>query len=123
MIKKADILLFLCLLVFGITVSWFSLSGSIAGEKVRVTADGELYGVYALDQDQRIEIVQNGHTNYITIKDGTAAMTSSSCKNQVCVETGAISRTKDKIVCLPNKVLVEIIAGNGQGGDVDVISG
>ena len=63
MIKKADILLFLCLLVFGIAVSWFSLSGSIAGEKVRVTVDGELYGVYSLDQDQRIEIAQNGHTH------------------------------------------------------------
>ena len=33
MIKKADILLFVCLLLFGIAVSWLSLSGSITGEK------------------------------------------------------------------------------------------
>ena len=36
MIKKADILLFVCLLLFGIAVSWLSLSGSITGENVRV---------------------------------------------------------------------------------------
>ena len=123
MIKKADFILFLCLLVFGIAVSWFSLSGSISGEKVRITVDGQLYGIYDLSRDQQIAITQNGHTNHITIKDGTAAMTSSSCRNQVCVETDAISHTKDKIVCLPNRVLVEIISGNSKGGEVDVISG
>ena len=111
MIKKADILLFVCLLLFGIAVSWLSLSGSITGENVRVTVDGKLYGVHA------------GHTNHITIKDGTVAMTSSSCKNQVCVQTGAISQTKDVIVCLPNKILVEIIGDKHKGGGVDVISG
>ena len=53
----------------------------------------------------------------------TAAMTSSSCKNQVCVQTGAISQTKDVIVCLPNRILVEIIGDKHKGGGVDVISG
>ena len=52
-------------------------------------------------------------------------MTSSTCKNQVCVQTGTISHTKDSIACLPNRVIVEIKAGknNPEGGDVDVISG
>ena len=123
MIKKADILLFVCLLIFGIAVSWLSLSGGMTGENVRVTVDGQLYGIYPLSENREIEIKQNGHTNHITIKDGTVAMTSSSCKNQVCVQTGAISQTKDVIVCLPNKILVEIIGGKHKGGGVDVISG
>ena len=118
MIKKADILLFVCLLV-----SWLSLSGSITGENVRVTVDGKLYGVYPLSENREVEIDHAGHTNHITIKDGTVAMTSSSCKNQVCVQTGAISQTKDVIVCLPNKILVEIIGDKHKGGGVDVISG
>ena len=123
MIKKADILLFVCLLIFGIAVSGLSLSGGMTGENVRVTVDGQLYGIYPLSEDREIEIKQNGHTNHITIKDGTVAMTSSSCKNQVCVQTGAISQTKDVIVCLPNKILVEIIGDKHKGGGVDVISG
>ena len=115
----------MCLLIFGIAVSWLSLSGGMTGENVRVTVDGQLYGIYPLSEDREIEIKQNGHTNHITIKDGKVSMTSSTCKNQVCVETGAISHTKDSIACLPNRVIVEIKAGknNPEGGDVDVISG
>ena len=56
MIKKTDILLFVCLLLFGIAVSWLSLSGSITGENVRVTVDGKLYGVYPLSENREVEI-------------------------------------------------------------------
>jgi len=51
------------------------------------------------------------------------SMTYSTCKNQVCVNTGAISQTRDAIVCLPNKIVVEIVGGSGKGGEADVISG
>ncbi|MBQ4650068.1 MAG: NusG domain II-containing protein [Firmicutes bacterium] len=122
MIKKADIVLFILIVVFGGLISWWSLAGSIAGEKVLITADGRDYGVYSLAEDQTIDVTIDGHTNHITIKDGTVSMTYSTCKNQVCVNTGAISQTKDAIVCLPNKVVVEIV-GSGKGGAADVISG
>ena len=49
----------------------------------------------------------------------------SDCKNQICVNTGKISRAGEIIVCLPNYVIVEII-GSGEGGgeneDVDAIA-
>ena len=124
MIKKADIVLFILILVFGLAVSWWSLTTNTGGDKAIVTVDGELYGTYSLSQDQTIEVAQkDGHTNHITIKDGIVSMTYSTCKNQVCVNTGAISHTKDAIVCLPNKVVAEIIGGSGKGGGADVISG
>ncbi|MBR3705594.1 MAG: NusG domain II-containing protein [Firmicutes bacterium] len=122
MIKKADIVLFILIVVFGGLVSWWSVSGSITGEKVLITSDGKDYGIYTLAQDQVIDVTIDGHTNHITIKDGVVSMTYSTCKNQVCVNTGAISQTKDAIVCLPNKIVVEIV-GSGKGGDADVISG
>lgn len=121
MIKKADIILFLIILIFGFAVTWWSLSGSTDGQYVRITIAGESYGTYSLDQDQEIDIIQDGHHNHITIKNGEVSMTFSDCKNQVCVNTGAISQTKDTIVCLPNKVLIEI--QSQQGGNVDVITG
>lgn len=124
MIKKADIILFFIILIGGLAISWFSISGSITGEKVLISVDGEEYGVYSLYEDREIDIEQNGHHNHITISNGTVSMTFSDCKNQVCVNDGKISQTKDSIVCLPNKVLVEIIGGNdAEGGGADVISG
>ena len=124
MIKKADILLFFLILAFGLEVSWWSLAGNAAGEKAVVTVDGKLYGTYPLSQDQTIQVVQeNGHHNDITIKGGRVSMTFSDCRNQICVESGAISQTKDTIVCLPNKVVIEITGGNGGGSSVDIITG
>ncbi|MGN1413174.1 MAG: NusG domain II-containing protein [Anaerovoracaceae bacterium] len=124
MIKKADILLFFLILAFGLVVSWWSLAGNAAGEKVTVTVDGRLYGTYPLSQDQTIQVVQeNGHHNDITIKDGQVSMTFSDCRNQICVESGAISQTKDTIVCLPNKVVIEVTGGGGAGSGVDIITG
>ena len=127
MIKKADIVLFILILAAGLSVSWWSLTTNTGGDKAIVTVDGQLYGTYSLSEDQTIEVVQkNGHSNYITIKDGTVSMAYSTCKNQVSVNTGAVSETKDSIVCLPNKVMIEIQSSgsaHGEGGGVDVITG
>ena len=119
MIKKADIALFFIILILGLILSWFSLTGDLGGDKVLVTIDGKDYGIYSLYEDQDIEVVQNSHTNHITIKDGKVSMSYSTCKNQICVNTKAITESKDTIVCLPNKVMVEITVG----GNADVISG
>ena len=126
MIKKADIVLCIAIIVVGLFVSWYSLFASQAGNEVVVTADGEIFGIYSLSEDREIDVSRQGHSNHITIKDGKVSMTSSSCENQVCVHTGAISQTKDSIACLPNKVIIQIRSDaeeNPKGGDVDVISG
>ena len=127
MIKKADIVLLIIILVVGIPLSVLSLTEGIGGDKVRISLDGEIYGVYPLGEDREIDVTEDGHTNHITIKVGQVSMSYSTCRNQVCVNTGAISQTKDAIVCLPNRVVVEIISSDsgsiGKGGDADVISG
>ena len=121
MIKKADIALFFIILILGLMLSWVSLTSDLSGDKVLVTVDNRDYGIYNLYEDQDIEIVQdNGHTNHITIKDGKVSMSYSTCKNQICVNTKAITESKDTIVCLPNRVMIEI---TGKGGGADVISG
>ena len=124
MIKKADIILLIVILAVGIPMSVLSLTSGTGGDKVKISTDGQVYGIYPLNEDCEIEVTEDGHTNHITIKDGQVSMSYSTCRNQVCVNTGAISQAKDAIVCLPNRVVVEIISsGEGKGGDADVISG
>ena len=124
MIKKADIILLIVILAVGIPMSVLSLTSGTGGDKVKISTDGQIYGIYPLNEDCEIDVTEDGHTNHITIKDGQVSMSYSTCLNQVCVNTGAISETKDSIVCLPNRVVVEIISsGDGKGGDADVISG
>lgn len=127
MIKKADIILLIIILAVGIPLSVLSLTAGTTGDRVEISLNGRVCGTYPLHEDRVIEVTKDGHTNHITIKDGQVSMSYSTCRNQVCVNTGAISKTKDAIVCLPNRVVVEIISDGsekpGAGGDADVISG
>jgi len=47
-------------------------------------------------------------TNTVVIKDGEVFVEKATCKNQVCVKSGKISKKGESIICLPNKVVVEI---------------
>ena len=123
MIKKADIILLIVILAVGIPMSVLSLTAGTGGDKVKISTDGQVYGIYPLNEDCEIDVTEDGHTNHITIKDGQVSMTFSDCRNQICVESGAISQTKDTIVCLPNKIVIEITGGSGDGSGVDIITG
>ena len=66
-----------------------------AGACVRVTVDGSVYGTYALGEEQEIPIVQD----------------------KLCVHQKAISKNHEMIVCLPNKVVVEVTGSEENGFD------
>lgn len=119
-IKKADIVLLIALILLGagLSVPAFMQSGS--GDTVKVTVDGKLFGTYRLSEDQTIEVKRDGKTNIVKIDDGKVLMERASCKNQVCVHTGRISHAGQSIVCLPNRVSVTI---EGEGGEYDAVSG
>ena len=44
-------------------------------------------------------------------------MTEADCPDQLCVHQRAISKQKQTIVCLPNRVVVEVIGGEDAGLD------
>ena len=118
-IKKADIILFICLILIGGALSYLAFSGSSSGDLVVVKVNGEIYGKYSLTKDRTITVNRDGHMNKITIKGGKVQVSKSNCKNQVCVKPGSISTTHQNIVCIPNRVVVSI---EGKGGEYDVIS-
>ena len=118
-IKKADVILLIVLVLLGAGLSLLSASAGSAGQQVEVSVDGQPYGTYRLSEDQTIEISHDGHTNKITIKDDTVQMTYSDCRNQICVNDGSISQTNQSIVCLPNRVVIEI---TGKEEKYDAIS-
>ncbi|MGI5920878.1 MAG: NusG domain II-containing protein [Syntrophomonadaceae bacterium] len=47
-------------------------------------------------------------TSKVEIKPGAVRMKSSPCPDHCCMETGWISRPKSLIVCLPNRIVVEL---------------
>ena len=115
-LRKADFLLFFSFLAIAALIAAAPLvrpSGD--GQKVRVIYREEVVGIYPLEKDIDIEVERDGHLNIISIQNKSVYMKYSDCNNQICVNTGKISRAGEIIVCLPNYVIVEII-GNGEGG-------
>lgn len=100
-------------IVFGILLviaAVFYLTGKGSGARVQITVDGVSYGTYSLNENQEIPIErEEGVTNVLVIKDGTADMTEADCPDKLCVHQRAISKTGETIVCLPNKVVVEVL--------------
>lgn len=107
--KKNDWILVAAILVLaGIGFLIYTSFGRQTAGIVKVIVDGELFGIYSLEKEQEIKI---NDTNRMMIKDGQADMIEADCPDQICVDHQTISKNKETIVCLPNKVLVEIVGG------------
>ncbi len=88
------------------------------GAQVQVTIDGVVYGTYSLSQNQEIPIIVDGvTTNLLVIKDGKADITEADCPDELCVHQRAVSKNNESIVCLPNKVVVQVIGAEESGFD------
>ena len=111
MFRPADIILAISLIVIGFVMSFFLVFGGDDGAQVKVQTAGKLYGVYSLGENQTVTIRQGSKINEFEIRDGTVRMIHASCHNHDCIQQGAISKTGETIVCLPNKVVLEVTGG------------
>ena len=108
--KKNDILLAgIVLIVAALGSLCYRNLGKQTAATITVTVNGDVYGTYSLSKDQEISI---GKTNRLVIQDGEADMIEADCPDQICVDHKAISKNKESIVCLPNKVIVEVVGGD-----------
>lgn len=88
------------------------------GGQVVVSVDGQVYGSYSLETDQEIPITIDGKvTNVLVIEDGMADMVEADCPDKLCVHQRAISKNNETIVCLPNRVVVEVTESEEDGFD------
>ncbi len=112
--RKNDwILVTVILVLAGVGFLIYTNLGRQTAGFVKVTVDDELFGMYSLEKEQEIKI---NDTNLLVIKDSQVDMIEADCPDQICVKHISISKNKETIVCLPNKVIVEIVGG----GDVEI---
>ena len=121
---KNDIILIGAILVLAlfayVGMTFFQSANTHDAEAV-VLIDGAEYGSFPLDTDvaERIEL-PDGAYNVLEIKAGKADVTEASCPDGICVSHRAVSKQKQSITCLPNKLVVEI--RNGEVSDVDAVT-
>ena len=79
------------------------------GETVNIYSDGKLIGSYPLNEEKEITVYYyGGQINTVRISDGKVTVTYSNCPDHTCEFLGPISKVHNKIICVPNKLVVEI---------------
>ena len=87
------------------------------GDSVRIEVNGELKGIYPLNEDRIVELNGPLGKTIVEIRDKKVRVVDSPCPNKFCIHQGFVS--KGSIICLPNRVV--IIIGGEQG--IDAITG
>lgn len=119
--KKGDLLLILILLLGAAGLYFYFFSDAEAGAYARITVDGTPQGDFSLEENTVFNIETDGGYNEIAVEDGFVFVKAADCRDQICVEHKRIHIMGETIVCLPHKLVVEIIGG--QEADFDVVVG
>ena len=75
---------------------------------VKVQADGAEW-IYSLDQDRVAEFSGPIGDTVVEIRDGTARVVSSPCREQTCVNRGNLDSGGDWTACMPNRIFVHVM--------------
>ena len=114
--SRWDLLLGATLLLFALAAYLLAGLYSREGSKVVIRVDKEVFGIYDLTVDTTVPVTGEGFSNILVIRDGKADMTEADCPDRICVKHRPVSRVGETIVCLPHKVVVEVI-GEGDSPD------
>jgi hypothetical protein len=124
-LKKADILLIGGIIAFGCILGLAILLTQHKGNIAQVRVDGTIVENLQMTDNLTYEINgANGGTNLLIIQDGKAWIEEASCPDGLCKNMGKISQVGQSVICLPNKVVVEILDKEGEAlgtPDVDII--
>lgn len=84
------------------------------GEKVVITVDKKEYASYNFsDVDKEITLKINTEfgSNTVVIDKNSVRVTEADCPDKLDVKAGSINQTNQMIVCLPNRLMIEIKGG------------
>ncbi|QOS97303.1 NusG domain II-containing protein [Brevibacterium sp. JNUCC-42] len=123
--KRADFILIGIVLVVALVFlvpRYYNTGSSENLHKVhkvaKITVNNQLYKTIELTKEEQIITVDTDHgQNILKVHDFGIEMFEADCDDKVCLSFGFITEPSQTIVCLPHRVLVEIISD--EGADID----
>ncbi|WP_040950738.1 NusG domain II-containing protein [Gorillibacterium massiliense] len=125
--KRGDILLgviVLAIAAFFLVPKFTHHNTPASGARyAKITIDGDHYKTVELTKEaSELDIKSKYGYNILKIYNNGAQMIDADCPDKVCLTFGFVSKVGQTIVCLPHRVLVEIVDENGKGnGDIDAV--
>ena len=124
-INKYDITLILAIILVNILILvWGSFNTVEKGQKIAyVYSDNQLVGEYTLTENYKKEFKVDNGTGYNTIhiENGKIWIHDATCPDKICLSQGKIGSDGELIVCLPNRLLVQIKDYSETEDDLDII--
>lgn len=123
--KRRDWLILAVVLAVSLTLLLLRPKADPAGTDplyLRITAPDQQFELVPLTADQDIVIEQaDGSRNVVTVFPGGFRMKESNCANQDCILQGEVTSANmasrplaNQIICLPHKVILELVTGDEQ---------
>lgn len=126
--KKLDVIIIGVLLIISFVPYFMFKNSQKSPEDSKiyaiVTVNGEVLAridLSAKKDDEFVIETGDGH-NKIVVHDGAISIVEADCKDGVCVEQGSGKKPGDMIVCLPHKVIIEVVGESNNNTNEDVIS-
>lgn len=121
-IRPGDILVCALVLALGCALLLLPRLWRDPGGYAQVEVDGQVVAEIRLDGPDEDIRVEAGDLSFVLRREGGAiAMAEIDCPDHICERTGFISAQGQMIICLPNRVSVQIVGA--QEGEVDVVVG
>ena len=121
---KGKVIMFLLLAAVVASAAWLLLRDRGEGSPVaRITRDGVLLEEIELDEvgePYSFTLEDESGTNTISVEQGRIRVSAADCPDRVCVNQGWISNGTVPIICLPHRLVIEIV---GDGGKLDGAAG
>lgn len=116
---RNDAILIAALMLLGGALAVFLYATRQSGGYVSVQMDGQTVMELPLSEDTQVLLGEDGHTNTLVIRNGTAQVVEADCPDQICVRQGAVQYEGESIVCLPHKLVVSVEGGQESGIDAN----
>ncbi len=104
MLKKGDIVIIASVAAAAVLSLFVPLFSARSAKTVTVSQNNTEVYRGSIYENRLIKL--SGNT--VEIKNGSVKITGADCKNQLCVKQGTVKMAGESIICLPNKVIVEV---------------
>lgn len=123
--KKNDVVLLIFYIVLTVAMTGYVVKDKMDAKAgaVQVYSDGQVVKRISWPaEDQTFEVKNDIGKITVQIKDGKVSVVDADCHDKICVHTKAIDQGGEMIVCLPNKMYVEIKKSDDAKDTIDGFS-
>lgn len=119
---RNDVILAAVIVIIAVAGLLFINGTKVKGNRVVVKINGVETRSYVLSKNTEFEIKtgkKNEDSNVVVIENGKVRVTEADCPDGICKNYRPISYVGETIICLPHKVVIEIV-GDETDMDLDV---